>query len=159
MSDKAVIFFSVSGVTKIAAAKIAKIAGADLIEIEPSEKYKEADVDWRNDKSRASKENADQKIRPSIRNGENSIDKYDTVFIGFPVWWGAEPRVVDSFLEVQNFDGKTVIPFATSGGSSIDDSTKKLKKIVKGKVIWKEGKIITAQESDTDIGKWIRSVE
>lgn len=157
MSKTAVVFFSVSGVTRIAAAKIARAADADLIEIEPSEKYSESDVDWRNKDSRASRENADQTSRPAVRNGENIIGEYDTVYIGFPVWWGTEPRAVDSFLEKQNFSGKTIIPFATSGGSDITGSEQRLKTIIEKPAIWKKGKIIVAQADDADIDTWVKN--
>ena len=114
-----VAYFSASGVTERAAKEIAKEVNGDLFEIRPREPYTEADLDWIDKGSRSTKEMNDPDCRPEIAKTVENIEQYDIVFLGFPVWWYVEPRIVDTFLESYDFSGKAIIPFATSGGSGI----------------------------------------
>ncbi len=118
MSKILIAYFSASGVTGRAAKEIAEAVGADLYEIRPEQPYTAADLDWRNKQSRSSLEMTDPDSRPAMAGPMPDLGEYDTVFVGFPIWWGVEPRVVDTFLDRNGFEGKTMIPFATSGGSA-----------------------------------------
>lgn len=117
MAKKLVAYFSASGVTARAARKLAQAEGADLFEIVPEEPYTAADLDWRDRRSRSSLEERDRAIRPAVASRVDDMDAYDTVYVGFPIWWSHEPAIVDTFLESYDLSGKTVVPFATSGGS------------------------------------------
>ncbi len=122
-----VAYFSASGVTARAARSLAQVAGADLFEIVPEEPYTAADLDWRNRRSRSSLEEKDPSARPAVGGRVDNMDAYDTVFVGFPIWWGHEPAIVDTFLEQYDLSGKTVVPFATSGGSGAGGSDRRLR--------------------------------
>ena len=126
-----VAYFSASGVTAKAAEKIAAAAGADLYEIQPEEPYTPADLNWMDKKSRSTVEMNDPKCRPAIAEAVEDMEQYDTVWVGFPVWWYVEPRIVDTFLESYDFAGKKMIPFATSGGSGIQKAEKRLRSTVR----------------------------
>ena len=126
MGKTLVAFFSASGVTAGAAKEIADACGADLYEIRPEVPYTSADLDWTNKKSRSSVEMGDPACRPAIAQPVTDMAQYGTVFVGFPVWWYVEPRIVDTFLEGADVAGKTLVPFATSGGSGIGGAEKRL---------------------------------
>ncbi len=117
-----VAYFSASGVTARAARALAQAAGADLFEIVPEEPYTTADLDWRNRRSRSSLEERDPSACPAVEGRVDNMGAYDTVFVGYPIWWGHEPAIVDTFLGQYDFSGKTVVPFATSGGSGAGGS-------------------------------------
>ena len=120
MQQKTLIaYFSASGVTARAAREMAEAIGADLYEIRPAQPYTAADLNWMDRHSRSTIEMNDAACRPAIAEPLEHIQQYDTVFIGFPIWWYVEPRIVDTFLEHYDFSGKTLIPFATSGGSGL----------------------------------------
>lgn len=138
-----VAYFSASGVTERAAREIAAATGGDLYEIAPAVPYTERDLDWTDKKSRSTVEMQDDANRPAIKGAVADIGKYDTVFIGFPVWWYVEPRIVDTFLESYDFSGKTLIPFATSGGSGIAGAEERMKEICP-KAVWKKGKLVNS---------------
>ncbi len=121
-----VVYFSAEGTTAAAAKAIAAELNADIFEIKPAEPYTAADLNWMNKKSRSSAEMADPNSRPAIKE-DKDIAEYDNILIGFPVWWYIEPRIVDTFLESHTISGKTVIPFATSGGSGIERAADRLK--------------------------------
>lgn len=141
MSKKILVaYFSASGVTADAAKTIARAVGADLYEIRPETAYTSADLDWMNRKSRSSVEMNDPDCRPAIAGPAVDITQYDAVFIGFPIWWYVEPRIVDTFLESYDFSGKTLIPFATSGGSGIEKAAQSMKNHCP-KAVWKPGKL------------------
>ncbi|MBR5995110.1 MAG: flavodoxin [Eubacteriaceae bacterium] len=127
MSNKLVAYFSASGVTKAAATRLAEKEGADLYEIVPQELYTDADLNWRDRQSRSSIEMKDPSSRPALGGDELDIAPYDEVFVGFPIWWGVAPHVVNTFLEAYDFTGKTIRPFATSGGSGYGTSNDSLK--------------------------------
>ena len=128
MSKVLVTYFSASGVTAKTANKLAKEVDGDLFEIEPKEKYTSADLNWMDKKSRSSVEMNDPASRPEIAKQIENMDMYDTVLVGFPIWWYVEPKIIDTFLDSYDFAGKTVIPFATSGGSGIENVEKNLQK-------------------------------
>ena len=136
-----VAFFSASGVTARAAKEIAAAVGADLYEIRPQQPYTAADLDWTNKKSRSSVEMNDPAARPAIAGDLPEMDRYDTVFLGFPIWWYVEPRIVDTFMEACDVAGKTFIPFATSGGSGVEGAARNLQKAYP-QAQWKAGKLL-----------------
>ena len=141
MSKKLVAYFSASGVTKSVAERIAKVANADLFEIKPTMPYTNADLDWRDKTSRSSVEMSNPDSRPKIANKLDNMADYDTVLIGFPIWWYVAPTIVNTFLEKFDFSGKKVVLFATSGGSGFGNTVKELQpsapntEIVEGKIL------------------------
>ena len=122
MSKVLIAYFSASGVTKKLAATLAEATGGDLFEIVPAEPYTKSDLNWMNPKSRSSVEMKDRSSRPAIASKIDNMSSYDAVFVGFPVWWYREPSIIDTFAEEYDFNGKTIIPFATSGSSGIGPS-------------------------------------
>ena len=148
MSRKLVAYFSASGVTKKLAERISKIAGADLHEIVPKEIYTDEDLNWMNENSRSSIE---------MTNKINNIDDYDTIYVGFPIWWYVAPTIINTFLESYNLTGKTIIPFATSGESLMGNTNEELKNSCKGSVL-KEGRRFDIKDSDEIIKNWIESL-
>ena len=117
-----VAYFSATGTTKRVAEKIAELTGADLYEIVPANPYSDADLNWHDNNSRTTKEMDDPNVRPEIGSIDISLDQYKTIYLGYPIWWGDAPRIMATFVEKYNFDGKKVIPFCTSGGSGIGRS-------------------------------------
>ena len=132
MSKALVAYFSASGVTARLAERLADAIDADITAIEPSQPYSRADLNWQDTKSRSSVEMNDRNCRPGIVRKNLDMSRYDEVFVGFPVWWYREPSVVDTFMETYDFQGKVIIPFATSGMSGIGDSGKNLQALVPG---------------------------
>lgn len=124
-----VSYFSAGGATRKVASKLASLLKADLEEIIPESRYTSADLDWRNDHSRSSLEMNDEKSRPEIKTLFFELSAYDVIFVGYPIWWYVEPRVIDTYLDSFHLEGKRIIPFATSGGSSIDGSVAHLRKL------------------------------
>ena len=157
MSKILVAYFSASGVTKNAAEKLAKAANADLFEIKPVRPYTDADLDWTDKKSRSTVEMNDLSSRPEIANKCENMESYDVVFVGFPIWWYVEPRIIDTFLESYDFSGKTVIPFATSGGSGLGKTAENFKKILGANTTVKDGKMLT-RASETVVSDWVKSL-
>ena len=141
MSKVLVTYFSASGVTAKTANKLAKEVDGDVFEIEPKEKYTSADLNWMDKKSRSSVEMNDPASRPEIAKQVENMDMYDTVLVGFPIWWYVEPKIIDTFLDSYDFSGKTVIPFATSGGSGIENVEKNLQK-EDPNINWGKGKLL-----------------
>lgn len=141
MSKVLVTYFSASGVTAKTANKLAKEVDGDLFEIEPKEKYTSADLNWMDKRSRSSVEMNDPASRPEIAKQVENMDMYDTVLVGFPIWWYVEPKIIDTFLDSYDFAGKTVIPFATSGGSGIENVEKNLQKEYPN-INWGKGKLL-----------------
>lgn len=143
-----VTYFSASGVTKKVAERLAKAIDADIMEIVPAERYTEADLDWRDKTSRSTLEMTDKSSRPAIVKGELNPEDYDVICVGFPIWWYTCPRIINTFMESFDHSGKTIIPFATSGGSSIDKACADLKAAYP-KANWKAGKLMNnATEED-----------
>ena len=122
MSKALVAYFSASGVTKRVAENLAKSIGADLYEIAPKTPYTRADLNWMDKKSRSTVEMNDRSARPAIAASVSDMTAYSTVFVGFPIWWYREPSIIDTFMETYDFNGATVVPFATSGGSGLGES-------------------------------------
>ena len=151
-----VAYFSATGVTKGAAEKLAEVTGGDLYEIQPEVPYTDADLDWQDKQSRSSVEMADLSSRPAIKGKVENLDDYDTVFIGFPVWWYTAPTIINTFIEANDLKGKTVIPFCTSGGSSIKKSAEDLKKAYPD-LNWKEGKLLN-RISKEDLETWVKGL-
>lgn len=139
-----VAYFSASKTTEHAAKEIAQAVGADLYEICPDKAYTAADLNWNDKKSRSTVEMNDPACRPKIAGTVEHMEQYDTVLIGFPIWWYVEPRIVDTFLESYDFSDKTVIPFATSGGSGIGGAEKSLREHCP-KANWKPGKLVNSK--------------
>ena len=153
MGKVLVAFFSASGVTAEVAEKLAGAIRADIYEIEPEHIYTSADLNWMDKKSRSSVEMNDRSSRPAIGNKVENMERYSTVFVGFPIWWYREPSIIDTFLEAYDFAGKTIVPFATSGGSRMGDSSKIMQSIVKdAKVV--EGKRFSRSASESELKKW-----
>ena len=150
-----VVYFSATGTTKGVAERLAGAIGADLFEIKPAQPYTAADLNWQNKQSRSSVEMADRASRPAIAAAASNLADYATVFVGYPIWWYREPSIIDNFVE-QNaaaLAGKTIVPFATSGGSGMGDSTANIQKLApKAKVV--EGKRFRASVSADDLRKW-----
>ena len=139
MSKKLVAYFSASGVTEKMAKTLAEVTGADLFEIQPAVPYTTADLDWMNKKSRSSEEMSNPDSRPEIGNKIPDMGQYDTVFVGFPIWWYVAPTIINTFLESYDFTGKKIATFATSGGSGMGKTDSILKKCAPN-ADWKEGK-------------------
>ena len=159
MAEKILVaVFSASGVTKKVGEKIANIAGADFFEIVPKEIYTDDDLNWMNKRSRSSIEMNDPSARPEIANAVSDMASCDKVIIGFPIWWGVAPRIIDTFLESYDFSGKTIIPFCTSGGSGVGRSDTELHKYVKGDVKWEKGVQIN-RPNESVIKKWLDEVQ
>ena len=143
MSRKLVAYFSASGVTAKLAETLSESIGADLYAIEPEVPYTKADLNWMNKNSRSSVEMKDPASRPAIAGKRDNMDEYDTIFVGFPIWWYVAPTIINTFLESYDFAGKTIIPFATSGGSGMGKTNEKLQpscpgaKLMEGNV-WKK---------------------
>ena len=150
MANKTLVaVFSASGVTKRVGQEIARISGGDFFEIVPVEKYTNADLNYMNSRSRSSVEMNDPSVRPEIANRVSDMDSYDTVIIGFPIWWGVAPRIIETFLESYDFGGKTILPCCTSGGSGVGRSDTELHKNVSGDVKWGKGVQINRPNEST----------
>ncbi len=156
MSKKLVAYFSASGTTKKAAEHLAKAASADLFEIKPAVPYSRADLDWTNKKSRSSIEMQNSDSRPAIAEQLSNIEDYDTIFIGFPIWWYVAPTIIDTFVESYDFSGKTIIPFATSGGSGMGKTVEVLQALCPT-ANWKDSKMLN-HISNTELQNWLRDL-
>lgn len=152
-----VVYFSATGTTRGVAEKIAAITGGDLYEIEAAQPYTEEDRNWHDDNSRTTHEQNDPSFRPEIGSELPSLEGYDTVYLGFPIWWGQEPRILDTFVESCDFDGITVIPFCTSGSSGIGNSGKNLEANA-GSGTWLSGERFGGGASEDELRAWIGSL-
>ena len=152
-----VAYFSVTHTTEGIAKQIADILGADLYEITPEEPYTDEDIDYNNDDSRTSVEMNDPDARPAIAGYVENMDQYDTVLIGYPIWWGDAPRIISTFMESYDFSGKTLIPFCTSGSSGITSSEANLKTFASD-ADWIDGKRFSGSDSREVIEKWINDL-
>lgn len=157
MSTTLVAYFSATGTTARAAHAIADAIGADLYEIAPAEPYTSADLNWNDRTSRSSREMNDESCRPAITGAVENMDAYDTVFVGFPVWWYVEPRIIDTFLESYDFAGKTVVPFATSGGSGLGRAPQRMQQIAAGSTVT-DGKLLNGRQSADALRAWAESL-
>ncbi len=154
MSKVLVAYFSASGVTRRVAEELASVEKADLHEIVPQPRYTKADLDWTNAQSRSTLEMKDPTCRPPLASQAPDMAQYDVVFLGFPVWWGREPSVVDTFLDACSFAGQKIIPFCTSGGSGIGNTASRLQEIVGSAATVEEGKRLGGTVSEADLATW-----
>lgn len=148
-----VAYVSMTGNTAKAAQVLAKVTGGELYEIAPEKRYTDADLNWNDKQSRCYVEMHNLKFRPAIKSKKANIADYETIYLGFPIWWNIAPTLINTFIEAHNLQGKTVVPFATSGGSSIYNSVKELKKAYPN-INWKEGKLLNNADEQI-IRKWI----
>lgn len=148
-----VAYFSATGTTEDVAEKIAAVTGGELHEIAPEQAYTDADLDWNNRQSRSSVEMNDPKSRPALKEKKANMADYDVVYIGFPIWWGVAPHIVNTFIESHDLKGKTLIPFATSGGSGISQAVAALRKAYPD-LNWQDGKLLNHADERT-IRAWI----
>ena len=153
-----VAYFSVTHTTENIAKEIANIAGADLYEIVPEQPYTDEDIDYNDDNSRCSVENNDSSARPAISGKIDNLDQYDIVFIGYPNWWGKAPKIMNTFVESYNFEGKIIVPFCTSASSGIGSSADNLVKSTDG-ATWKDGQRFSSNATMDDIASWINDLE
>ena len=156
--DVMVVYFSATGTTKGVAEKIAAITDGDLYEIKAAQEYTDADLNWSDSESRSTKEQNDPSARPEIGSEPVSLDGYSTIYIGFPIWWGEEPRIMDTFVESYNFDGITMIPFCTSSSSGIGQSGANLAEHA-GSGNWLEGERFGGDVSESLLEMWIAGLQ
>lgn len=152
-----VAYFSATNTTEGVAKTIAESLGADLYKITPEQPYTDADLNYHNDKSRSTIEMNDPNARPAISGSVESMDQYDIVFIGYPIWWGDAPRILSTFVESYNFSGKTVVPFCTSGGSGVGSSAKNLERLTNG-ATWLSGTRLNGNASRTSVVELINGL-
>ena len=153
MSKALVAYFSASGVTANVAERMATSIGADLYEIKPEQPYTSDDLNWQNRESRSSVEMKDKSSRPAIGNKVDDMEQYQIVFVGFPIWWYREPSIIDTFIEAYDFAGKTIVTFATSGGSGLGESTSNIQELApETNVI--DGKKFAGSVSETELKNW-----
>lgn len=156
-ADILVVYFSATGTTKPIAEQMADILGADLNEIVPAQAYSDADLDYNNDSCRANTEQNDSASRPEISGTVENMEQYDTVLIGHPIWWGEEPRIMDTFMESYDWSGKTLVNFCTSGGSGIGTATTNLRELSPD-ANWLEGHRFQSNASEDDIREWLDNI-
>lgn len=158
MSKKILVaYFSASGVTAKAAWKLSEAIGADLYEIKPEVPYTSADLNWTDKKSRSSVEMNNPASRPAIAEKLQGMEKYDVVFVGFPIWWYVAPTIIHTFLESYDFSGKTIVPFATSGGSGMGRTNEKLAASCKGATLL-QGRMLNGNLSEADLKAWVEGL-
>jgi flavodoxin len=153
-----VAYFSASGVTRAVAKTMAETVSGDLFEIRPETAYTEADLDWMDTKSRSTLEMRDEKCRPAMAETLNNPESYDTIYLGFPVWWYVAPRIINSFLESFDCTGKTFVLFGTSGSSDLKKSETALRTAYP-QANWKPGKVWNQRPDTKILGKWVESVK
>ena len=152
MATSLVAYFSASGTTARVAETLASAASADLFEIAPA-----ADLDWTDRSSRSTKEMNDEARRPALAVDAPPLDGYDTIFVGFPIWWYVEPRIIDTFLESADFAGKTIVPFATSGGSGLGKAPERMASLPPGATVL-PGKLLNGSPSETALRTWVENL-
>lgn len=154
MSRNLVAYFSASGVTAKVAEMLADAVGADIYEIRPAVPYTKADLNWMDKKSRSTIEMNDKTLRPAITDQDAQIDRYETIFLGFPIWWYVAPTIINTFLESYDFSGKKIILFATSGGSKFGNTVEELKVSVPASCEIIEGKLLNGKQTIPTIRSW-----
>ena len=157
MNKKLVAYFSASGTTAKVAKALAEAAGADLYEIKPQAPYTRADLNWMDKSARSTVEMNDRSSRPAIVTGDVDVSGYDTILLGFPIWWYVAPTIINTFLEAYDFSGKTIVLFATSGGSGFGEAVAGLRKSAPGAAI-KEGKLLNGRQTADSLKAWADSV-
>lgn len=159
MSKKLVAYFSASGVTAKVAELLEDAAGADVYQIEPAVKYTQADLNWMDKTSRSSVEMNNKKLRPAMVDTDAKIEDYDTIFLGFPIWWYVAPTIINTFLEKYDFSGKKIILFATSGGSGFGKTVEELEVSVSSDAQIIEGKLLNGAQTLESVSAWVRSLK
>lgn len=157
MSKTLVAYFSASGVTAGVAKNLAESIGADLYEIRPAVPYEKADLDWMDKNSRSTIEMKDPASRPEIADTDANIADYDTVYVGFPIWWYVAPTIINTFLEAYDFAGKKIVLFATSGGSKMGNTREKLAGSCPGAELT-EGEVLKRNMTKEELASWAKSV-
>ena len=157
MTKTLVAYFSASGTTAKLAKDLAAALDADLFEIAPEVPYSAADLDWMDKHSRTTIEMNDESSRPAISGEIADMSAYDAVFVGFPIWWYVEPRIIDTFLEAYDFEGKTVVPFATSGGSGLGQAPQRMQALVPGATVL-PGALLNGRHSQADLTAWAKGL-
>lgn len=152
----AVIYFSATGTTKDAAKKVAKATGSDIIRLLPKKAYSTKDLDYDNPKCRANKEQDSSKARPALATAVKNLSQYKTIYLGYPIWWGKEPKLIRTFLDKYSLKGKIVVPFCTSGSSGISGSIAGIKAGAKGAIV-KDGRDLT-DDSYSDVKNWVKQL-
>lgn len=158
MSKILVAYFSASRETARLAATLAGVTGGELFEICPEKRYSATDLNWQDKNSRSSLEMADKTSRPAIASHVADMAQYDTVYIGFPIWWYEAPRIIETFLESYDFSGKTIIPFATSGGSGMGKTDEILKASCSAQTHWRAGKRLSSTASAETVKAWVEAL-
>ena len=153
-----VAYFSATGTTKGVAEHIANGLNADIYEIVPEEPYTDADLDYNDNNSRTTIEMNDPDARPVISGSVENMEQYDTVFIGYPIWWGEAPRIASTFMKSYDFSGKTIVPFCTSGGSGIGSSASNLERLTSG-ATWLDGRRLNGSDSQDTVMEWVNSLD
>lgn len=154
-----VVYFSCTGTTETAAKHAAKAIGADLYQIVPEVPYTPEDLDYGDDSSRANAEQNHDKARPGIAGIVENMEQYETIFLGYPIWWGQAPKIVSTFVESYDLSGKTIVPFCTSGSSGIGSSAENLRSLCPDTVIWLEGRRFGGNASQAEIEQWVAELD
>ena len=157
MSRKLVAYFSASGVTAKVAENLSDALGADLFEIVPKVRYTKSDLDWRDKTSRSTIEMNDPSSRPEIESLRDNVAEYDMIYVGFPIWWYVAPTIINTFLESYDLAGKTIIPFATSGGSGMGKTNEKLEPSCSGAIL-KTGKVFSVNATRQELAAWANQI-
>lgn len=158
MNKMLVAYFSASGITAKIAEQLSEAIGADLHEIKPKVSYTHDDLEWQNDQSRSSIEMKDKSYRPEIIVDEIDMSKYNTIFIGFPIWWYVAPTIINTFLESYDFEGKNIVVFATSGSSDFGNTVDELKVSLPESVKLIEGKVLNGKYKNIDLSDWAEEI-
>ena len=158
MSKTLVAFFSASGSTRRLANTLAEAVGADTYEIKPATPYTGKDLNWNDSQSRSSVEMADINSRPALADTSAKVADYDTIFLGFPIWWYVAPHIINSFLENYDFAGKTIVLFATSGGSGFGQTLNQLKPSCSDSVRWVVGQVFRSRTDKATLANWVKSL-
>lgn len=152
-----IVYFSATGTTAHVAKKLADVTGGELYPIIPEKNYTNSDLDWNDKQSRSSIEMTDLTARPIMKTVQLDLKNYDVIFIGYPIWWGVAPRIINTFIETHDLKGKRLIPFATSGGSSINQSVIALKQSYPN-LHWESGRLFN-RISGNEIEKWVKNLD
>lgn len=159
MSKKLVAYFSASGVTAKVAETLADAIGANIYEIKPEVPYTKVDLDWTDKTSRSTIEMNDKTFRPAIADKDAQIEDYDTIFVGFPIWWYVAPTIINTFLECYDFSGKKIVLFATSGGSGFGNTIEELKNSVSDTAQLIEGGLLNGKQTYQSVSTWVDSLD
>lgn len=159
MEKSLVAYFSCSGVTEKVAQRLAAVVNGDLYKIEPAVPYTDADLDWKNPHSRSSVEMQDKTSRPAVKQNPVNMEQYDTIYIGFPIWWYIAPTIINTFLEQYDFSGKVVVPFATSGSSGVGETDKWLHSSCSKKTLWRPARRFPSNVQIDTLKNWVNELK